>query len=198
MVTLSQLEKQIDKLRQKADALRRKKSTEVIAGIRKLMAEHGLTTADIDSTIPAVPARRRGRPAATTSASLAVKAQRKKVVSGKSKLPPKYLHPETGATWSGHARPPAWIKDAADRSVFLIAAANTTGGAVATKGKPGRKQAQGASSEIAVKKKPGRKPGQKVASVKSAKATPKKRGPKTLSAKRGSATTASSTVAPSA
>lgn len=147
------------------------------------MARHGLTTADIDGTIPAVPARRRGRPVGSTKASLAVKAQRTEVVSGKSKLPPKYLHPETGATWSGHARPPAWIKDAADRSVFLIAGADTTltGGAVATKGKPGRKKAQAASSDIAVKKKPGRKLGQKVASARSTKATPKKRGPKALS-----------------
>jgi hypothetical protein len=35
-------------------------------------------------------------------------------------LAPKYRDPKTGATWSGHARPPAWIKDARDRSVFLI------------------------------------------------------------------------------
>lgn len=37
-----------------------------------------------------------------------------------TKRVPKYRDPATGATWSGHARPPAWIKDAKDRSVFLI------------------------------------------------------------------------------
>src|SRR5579864_995706 len=37
-----------------------------------------------------------------------------------AKLPPRYRDPKTGATWSGHARPPAWIKDARDRSVYLI------------------------------------------------------------------------------
>ncbi|MFL9935540.1 H-NS histone family protein [Paraburkholderia sp. RL18-103-BIB-C] len=37
-----------------------------------------------------------------------------------AKLAPKYRDPKTGATWSGHARPPAWIRDARDRSVFLI------------------------------------------------------------------------------
>jgi len=37
------------------------------------------------------------------------------------KLPPKYINPKTGETWSGHARPPAWIKDVKDRSKFLIA-----------------------------------------------------------------------------
>ncbi|WP_342802414.1 H-NS family nucleoid-associated regulatory protein [Paraburkholderia panacisoli] len=31
------------------------------------------------------------------------------------------MNPKTGETWSGHARPPAWIKDVKDRSKFLIA-----------------------------------------------------------------------------
>src|ERR1700754_2769882 len=38
----------------------------------------------------------------------------------KGKLPPKYRDPKTGATWSGHARPPAWIKNVKDRSQYLI------------------------------------------------------------------------------
>jgi DNA-binding protein H-NS len=41
--------------------------------------------------------------------------------AAKGKLPPKYQNPKTGETWSGHARPPAWIKDVKDRSKFLIA-----------------------------------------------------------------------------
>jgi DNA-binding protein H-NS len=47
--------------------------------------------------------------------------------AAKGKLPPKYINRKTGETWSGHARPPAWIKDVKDRSKFLIA-----GGAEAT------------------------------------------------------------------
>jgi DNA-binding protein H-NS len=47
--------------------------------------------------------------------------------AAKGKLPPKYRNPKTGETWSGHARPPVWIKDVKDRSKFLIA-----GGAEAT------------------------------------------------------------------
>ncbi|WP_429315565.1 H-NS family nucleoid-associated regulatory protein [Paraburkholderia sp. GAS448] len=39
----------------------------------------------------------------------------------KGNLPPKYINHKTGETWSGHARPPAWIKDVKDRSRFLIA-----------------------------------------------------------------------------
>jgi DNA-binding protein H-NS len=41
--------------------------------------------------------------------------------AAKGKLPPKYRNPKTGETWSGHARPPVWIKDVKDRSKFLIA-----------------------------------------------------------------------------
>ena len=47
--------------------------------------------------------------------------------AAKGKLPPKYRNPKTGETWSGHARPPVWIKVVKDRSKFLIA-----GGAEAT------------------------------------------------------------------
>ncbi|WP_116137406.1 H-NS family nucleoid-associated regulatory protein [Trinickia diaoshuihuensis] len=34
--------------------------------------------------------------------------------------PAKYRHPETGVTWSGRGRAPAWLADAKDRSKFLI------------------------------------------------------------------------------
>lgn len=52
----------------------------------------------------------------------AVKPAVKQTVSAqaKGKLPPKYRDPKTGATWSGHARPPAWIKNVKDRSQYLI------------------------------------------------------------------------------
>jgi len=39
----------------------------------------------------------------------------------KSGTPPKYQHPKTGATWTGHGRAPAWIANAKDRTKFLIA-----------------------------------------------------------------------------
>ncbi len=38
----------------------------------------------------------------------------------KGKLPAKYRNPKTGGTWSGWARPPAWIANVKDRSKFLI------------------------------------------------------------------------------
>ncbi|WP_321871180.1 H-NS histone family protein [Paraburkholderia tropica] len=38
----------------------------------------------------------------------------------KLRLPAKYQHPATGAEWSGRGKPPRWIKDVPDRSIFLI------------------------------------------------------------------------------
>ncbi|SAK44401.1 DNA-binding protein [Caballeronia hypogeia] len=114
MATLAQLESQIEKLQRRAQALREKESAEVIARIVRMMDECGLTTADLLKAGLAS-GRKRGRPAGSTNArSVHVKA------GGASKLPPKYRDPVSGATWSGHARPPAWIKDAPDRSVYLI------------------------------------------------------------------------------
>nr|WP_244173280.1 H-NS histone family protein [Caballeronia temeraria] len=66
---------------------------------------------------------KRGRPAGEKQSAGSKKA------ANKSKLPPKYRDPVSGATWSGHARPPAWIKDAPDRSVYLIDGASRRNGA---------------------------------------------------------------------
>ncbi|WP_047218022.1 H-NS family nucleoid-associated regulatory protein [Delftia lacustris] len=67
---------------------------EGIAAARALIAEHGLTAADV---FP--PAKSKGSVGA-----------------------PKYRDPATGATWTGHGKPPNWI-NGKDRTPFLIEAA---------------------------------------------------------------------------
>ncbi|WP_027802223.1 H-NS histone family protein [Paraburkholderia dilworthii] len=103
--TLEAIQARIDKLKAKADALIAKQSSGVIEKIRELMAEHGLTTADIDAHTGG---KKRGpkpstKAAAKSSASAA-----------------KYRDPKTGATWSGHGRATGWIASAKDRSKFLV------------------------------------------------------------------------------
>ncbi|SAL78659.1 histone family protein nucleoid-structuring protein H-NS [Caballeronia terrestris] len=111
MATLKQIQTKMKQLQAQADVLVAKQSKSVLADIRKLMEQHGLTAADIDAHSDTK--RRVGRPAgAQTSATTPA--------STKGKLPPKYRHPKTGATWSGHARPPAWIAKVRDRTKFLI------------------------------------------------------------------------------
>jgi DNA-binding protein H-NS len=105
MTTLESLQAKIQRLRAQADALLAKKSSAVIDKIKNLMAEHGLTTADIDAHAGG---KKRGpkpstKAAAESSASAA-----------------KYRDPKTGATWSGHGRAPGWIATAKDRSKFLV------------------------------------------------------------------------------
>lgn len=122
MATLEKVQSRIAKLQRQAEALLRQKNAVVIEGIRALMVEHGLTTADIEVRgVAAKTGAKRGRKPGMTAATKRATAR------SKGKLPPKYMNPATGETWSGHARPPAWIKDVKDRSKFLIA--GSTGGA---------------------------------------------------------------------
>lgn len=104
MATLESLQAKIQKLQAQAEALAAKKSSAIIEKIRGLMAEHGLTTADIDADIGG---KKRGpKPGAKAAA--------------KSSAPAKYRDPKTGATWSGHGRAPGWIANVKDRSKFLV------------------------------------------------------------------------------
>ncbi|MDQ0621020.1 H-NS family nucleoid-associated regulatory protein [Paraburkholderia graminis] len=143
MATLESLQAKIQKLQAQADALLAKKSSAVIEKIKSLMAEHGLTTADIDAHAGRKkPGPKPGAKAANGAAQVTGKT--------KGKLPPKYLNPKTGETWSGHARPPAWIANVKDRTKFLIAdgAPATVAGTKGTadKAKPaGKKTAKVAS-----------------------------------------------------
>jgi DNA-binding protein H-NS len=130
MATLSQIEQRIANLQKKAEDLRRKKSASVISSIKKMMADHGLTVKDLEAETE-VP-RRRGRPAGSTNGKSATAAK-----SAMPKVPPKYRDPVSGATWSGRARPPAWIKDAKDRSKFLIDPSSAEQAQTPSKGKRG-------------------------------------------------------------
>ncbi|CAD6560565.1 hypothetical protein LMG28727_07180 [Paraburkholderia kirstenboschensis] len=105
MATLESLQVKIQKLQAQAEALAAKKSGAVIEKIRSLMAEHGLTTADVDAHVGG---NKRGpKPGAKATAK-----------AGKSVA--KYRDPKSGATWSGHGRAPGWIADAKNRSKYLV------------------------------------------------------------------------------
>lgn len=105
MATLESLQAKIQKLQAQAEALAAKKSSAVIEKIKHLMAEHGLTTADIDAH--AGRKKRGPKPGAKAAAKSSTSAA-------------KYRDPKTGATWSGHGRAPGWVASAEDRSKFLV------------------------------------------------------------------------------
>lgn len=56
--------------------------------------------------------------------------QGKVAATPKEPKSPKYLHPKTGATWTGHGRAPAGIANVRDRSKFLTAGVAETAPAV--------------------------------------------------------------------
>ncbi|SOE92699.1 DNA-binding protein H-NS [Burkholderia sp. D7] len=111
MATLESLQAKIGKLEQQAEALITKQASGVIEKIRKLMAEHGLTTADISTQVG-------GKRSSTKYAG--------KAVSKSNVAVAKYHYPKTGATWTGHGRTPNWIATAKNRDKFLMGASVAT------------------------------------------------------------------------
>ena len=108
---LKKLESDIAKLQaQKAKLIREKTIPHIIDQMRKA----GITPHEIAEAWGPVSSQK-GRRAARGSAAKTTKA----------KSEPKYLHPETGATWSGMGKRPFWIREAEEagrsRDEFLAA-----------------------------------------------------------------------------
>jgi DNA-binding protein H-NS len=117
MPTLEQIKDKMKKLQEQAEKLIAKRAESILTDILKLMEEHGLTTSDIAAH--STGKKQRGRPAGSGPTATATrKVTSHSAVTGVKA--PKYRHPKTGATWTGHGRAPAWIADAKDRSKFLI------------------------------------------------------------------------------
>jgi DNA-binding protein H-NS len=108
MATLEAIQAKIKKLQQQANVLQVKSQRAAIAEIHAIMLKNGLTLEHIPEPAPG----RRAAKGANTPVNKGLKT--------KGKLPPMYANPKTGETWSGRARPPAWIKDVKDRRKFLI------------------------------------------------------------------------------
>lgn len=120
MLTLEQIDEKIAKLQSQAEALRLKRSQGIVKQICALMSEHGITTDDIQTYARAsgdgsdkISKGRVSIPGASPEGKLTTSVQ--------SKSAPKYRHPKTGATWTGHGRAPSWIANVRDRSKYLVA-----------------------------------------------------------------------------
>ncbi len=104
MKSYSALKAQIDKLEKQATAMRQKEIKKVVAELKKTIADYELTAADLGlSGSPRKSLGRRPGRTRTTAAGVA-----------------KYRNPQTGDTWTGRGRPPAWILGATNRDSFLI------------------------------------------------------------------------------
>jgi DNA-binding protein H-NS len=94
MATYRQLTEQLAKVHAQMEAARGKEMAAAIAQIKEQIAEYGITAEEL---------------------GFASKRTRKVKSKG---LPPKYLNPKTGQTWSGRGRKPLWIGKRPEK--FLI------------------------------------------------------------------------------
>ena len=88
MQTYAQIQNQIEQLKAEAEKIRKDNMTAVIEQILALMKEHGVSLDDLN------------------------KAGIKERQTGVSTA--KYRDPESGATWSGRGKQPAWFKNRID------------------------------------------------------------------------------------
>jgi len=91
MPTLQELLDQKAALERRISAVTKASRAEAIAEIRALMAQHGLVAADLSTPPP--------------------KHAQGPQTGSRSKVAPKYRHPETGATWTGRGLKPKWLTE---------------------------------------------------------------------------------------
>lgn len=178
MATLKQMQAKLKKLQAQAEQLIAKRAQAVLDDIRAMMERHGLTTADIDKHGKKV--KRAAKPKVALPAP-AGRHQAMTKLAKKGKLPAKYRNPKTGETWSGWARPPAWIANVKDRSKFLIDADSAE---TAVKPKAAAKKVvakKAAAKKTAAKKTAVKKPAAKKATA--AKPAAKRSAPRKRTAK---------------
>ncbi len=89
MPTLSELLAQKAALEKQIAETQREERAAAIAQVKTLMAQYGLTLADIGGSTRSTGAPRGG-----------------------AKVAPKYRDPATGATWSGRGLQPKWLREA--------------------------------------------------------------------------------------
>ena len=92
MSSLQDLLAQRAEIEKKIADVQREERNSAIAKVRNLMAEHGLTAADIAGKAPAVTRSSAGKPT--------------------GKVAVKYRNAATGDTWTGRGLQPKWLKTA--------------------------------------------------------------------------------------
>lgn len=122
----AKIDKEIQRLRKKQEALQARQRQPRIEAIVKQMQEYGITPQEIAAAFGGgTKGGLRGRKLATSG---------KKSAAEKRPVAPKYLNKETGETWSGRGRAPRWLAAAeaagTPRESFYI----TDGGAAPADG----------------------------------------------------------------
>lgn len=106
--TYRDIQKQIQALQAKADALRNDEVTGVVARIKEAISKYGLTASDLG-----IGAKRGSKPKAAPvpRKKRAVQAKASKAGRPLGKVPVKYRDKE-GNTWTGRGNQPVWLREA--------------------------------------------------------------------------------------
>ncbi len=86
------LERQAAELEKQLSQARKEERSGVIAQIKALMSEHGLTAADLEGKVKGA-------------------AKEKQSTAGRT-IAPKYRDPVSGSTWTGRGLKPRWLQQA--------------------------------------------------------------------------------------
>ncbi|WP_321875849.1 H-NS histone family protein [Burkholderia cenocepacia] len=97
MESYKDLKAELDELMVKVEFARKVEISDVVMEIRRKISEYKLEPKDI------FPFLDKGRDG-----------------GDRNRRVPKYMDPQTGATWSGRGRPPRWILEAENRDKFLL------------------------------------------------------------------------------
>lgn len=116
MATYRELKAQAQKILDEAEKKRVEEMGQALDSIVATLREFDISTAELLAYL-----RQKGIPVSSASSVAAGTGGKRKAGSS---VKPKYRNPETGATWTGRGRSPAWITEAESkgqsRDVFLI------------------------------------------------------------------------------
>lgn len=100
--TLAQIQQQIAKLQQEADAIKAKEVSGVVERIKEAIAHYGLTVDDLFGRSTS------GRKSAGKARAPSKKPTAKKAATKGSRVPVKYRD-DAGNTWTGRGNKPRWL-----------------------------------------------------------------------------------------
>jgi len=115
----TKIDKEISKLRKRAEMLQERERKPVLNTIVASMREYSITPDEV-----AIAFAKRSGSKPVRSAVKQMKSGGTTTKKSKQAVAPKYLDPETGNTWTGRGKPPRWLSDAEqagkNRDAFLI------------------------------------------------------------------------------
>lgn len=99
-----ELKAKAEELMRQAEQARAAEVASVVSQIKEIMADYGVTLADLRGT-----GGGKGRGRKRSSVKVKVGGKARKAKGARGKVPPKYRDPATGKTWSGRGKEPTWL-----------------------------------------------------------------------------------------